>query len=81
MDTVSPAAFSAIETARKIREGLLTSEELVGACLERIRATEPTVRAWTFLDEEHARAQARRADERKRSGEAIGPLHGVPVGI
>jgi Asp-tRNA(Asn)/Glu-tRNA(Gln) amidotransferase A subunit family amidase len=75
------APLSASEAARRIRDGLLTSEELVEICLERIRHTEPTVQAWTFLDEDHALAQARGADERKRSGEPVGPLHGVPVGI
>jgi Asp-tRNA(Asn)/Glu-tRNA(Gln) amidotransferase A subunit family amidase len=73
--------LSAADAALEIREGRLTSEELVQACLERIRALEPKVQAWTFLDEEHALAQARAADERKRSGETIGPLHGVPVGV
>jgi Asp-tRNA(Asn)/Glu-tRNA(Gln) amidotransferase A subunit family amidase len=77
----SPATLSATEAARKIRGGLLSSEELVQACLERIRATEPAVQAWTYLDEEHALAQARAADERRRSGEGVGPLNGVPVGI
>jgi Asp-tRNA(Asn)/Glu-tRNA(Gln) amidotransferase A subunit family amidase len=72
---------SAADAAREIAEGRLTSEELVQACLERIRVLEPKVQAWTFLDEEHALAQARAADERKRSGEPIGPLHGVPVGV
>src|SRR2546425_3704227 len=81
MDAMSHAWLSATEAARKIRDGLLTSEELVAACLERIRATEPSVQAWAFLDEEHALAQARAADERKRSGEPIGALHGVPVGL
>ena len=81
MDQVSPAALSATEVARRIREGLLSSEELVQACLDRIRQVEPQVQAWTFLDEEHALAQARAADERKRSGAVIGPLHGVPVGL
>ena len=81
MEALSPASLAASAAARKIREGLLTSEELVAACLERIRATEPSVQAWTFLDEEHALAQARAADERKRSGEPIGALHGVPVGL
>jgi Asp-tRNA(Asn)/Glu-tRNA(Gln) amidotransferase A subunit family amidase len=78
-----PAAelSAAVVAAQLIREGALTSEELVQACLERIRAVEPTVQAWTFLDEEHALAQARAADERKRSGEPIGPLHGVPVAL
>jgi Asp-tRNA(Asn)/Glu-tRNA(Gln) amidotransferase A subunit family amidase len=72
---------SAVDAAQQIRDGSLTSEELVQACLERIRSLEPKVQAWTFLDEEHALAQARAADERKRSGEPIGPLHGVPVGL
>ncbi|MFL6563732.1 MAG: amidase [Burkholderiales bacterium] len=73
--------LSAAQAAREIAEGRLTSEELVQACLERIRALEPKVQAWAFLDEEHALAQARAADERKRSGKPIGPLHGVPVGV
>ena len=73
--------LSAAEAGRLIAEGLLTSEELVGACLECIRSVEPKVQAWTFLDESHALAQARRADDHKRSGQPIGPLHGVPVGI
>src|SRR5712664_2248672 len=75
------AELSAADAARKIRDGLLTSEELVQSCLERIRTLEPSVQAWTFLDEEHALAQARAADERKRGGEPIGALHGVPVGL
>src|ERR687892_926123 len=73
--------LSAAEAARRIREGQLASEELVRACLERIRELEPKVQAWTFLDEEHALAQARALDERKRNGEPLGPLHGVPVGV
>jgi len=75
------AALGAAEAARRIREGLLTSEELVQACLEQIRHAEPQVQAWTFLDEELALAQARAADERRRSGTGIGALDGVPVGI
>src|SRR5688500_3543075 len=67
--------------AQRIRDGVLTSEELVQECLERIRALEPKVQAWQFLDEEHALAQARALDERKRNGEPLGPLHGVPVGV
>jgi Asp-tRNA(Asn)/Glu-tRNA(Gln) amidotransferase A subunit family amidase len=76
-----PAGLTASEAGRRIREGLLTSEELVQSCLEQIRALEPRVQAWQFLDEEHALAQARALDERKRNGEALGPLHGVPVGV
>src|SRR6185503_6843706 len=73
--------LSAAHAAREIREGRLTSEELVQSCLEQIRALEPKVQAWQFLDEEHALAQARALDERKRNGEPLGALHVVPVGL
>jgi len=39
------------------------------------------VQAWAFLDPDHALAQARAADDLKRQGLPIGPLHGVPVGV
>src|SRR6266852_2281980 len=81
MDAMSLASLSATEVARRMRDGLLSSEELIQACLERIRQTEPAVQAWTFLDEDHALAQARAADERRRSGEPVGALNGIPIGI
>jgi Asp-tRNA(Asn)/Glu-tRNA(Gln) amidotransferase A subunit family amidase len=74
-------SLSAADAAQQIREGKLTSEELVRACLERTRELEPQVQAWTYLDEEHALAQARAADEKKALGGPIGPLQGVPVGV
>jgi len=81
MQRPSLAMLTASEAAAKMRDGLITSEELVGECLELIRATEPVVQAWQFLDEEHALAQARAADERRRSGVPVGALNGIPVGI
>ena len=75
------AQLTAAEAARRIACGALSAEELVGACLERIRQLEPTVQAWQFLDEKHALAQARAADERRRSGEPVGALCGIPVGV
>jgi Asp-tRNA(Asn)/Glu-tRNA(Gln) amidotransferase A subunit family amidase len=73
--------LTAADAARRLGEGLLTSEDLVQSCLERISQAEPTVQAWQFLDEEHALQQARAADERRRSGEPVGALNGIPVGI
>src|SRR3954468_23181241 len=81
MPDEQPAQLSAGGAARRLRAGVLTSEDLVQGCLERIRQVEPTVQAWQFLDEEHALAQARAADDRRRSGQAVGALNGIPVGI
>jgi Asp-tRNA(Asn)/Glu-tRNA(Gln) amidotransferase A subunit family amidase len=74
-------ALSAVEAARQIRDGKLTSEQLVQACLARVSETDARIGAWAFLDPEHALAQARAADGRRLSGAALGPLHGVPVAI
>lgn len=73
--------LSACDAARAIRDGAISSEQLVEACLARIRETEPQVEAWQFLDPEHALAQARALDERHRAGRPAGALHGVPVGV
>ena len=73
--------LSATDAARAIRDGAVTSEQLVQACLARVREAEPQVQAWQHLDEEHARAQARARDLDRSEGHPTGPLHGVPVGI
>jgi len=74
---VENSSLSASEAARRIERGELTSEALVAACLERISSRDEELRAWAFVDREHALAQARAADRGPRRG----PLHGVPVGI
>jgi Asp-tRNA(Asn)/Glu-tRNA(Gln) amidotransferase A subunit family amidase len=73
--------LGAVEIARMVREGVVTSVEVVEACLARIREVDGNVQAWTFLDPEYAVAQARAADEARMSGRPIGALHGVPVGL
>src|SRR5580765_5754452 len=73
--------LSATEGARLIRDGIISSEQFVEACLARIREIDPQVQAWAFLDPDHALAQARAADVLRLSGQPIGALHGVPVAI
>jgi Asp-tRNA(Asn)/Glu-tRNA(Gln) amidotransferase A subunit family amidase len=81
MDASQLNWLSATDAARALRDGAISSEQLVEACLARIREVEPQVQAWQFLDPEHALAQARQLDEQRRAGASVGPLHGVPVGI
>ena len=64
-----------------IRDGIISSEQLVEACLARIREVDGQVQAWAFLDANHAFAQARAADAWRLEGRPTGPLHGVPVGV
>jgi len=73
--------LSLAQAALEIREGRLSAVELAQACLERVAAVDGEVQAWTFLDPQHVLAQAEHADEWRRYGKPLGPLHGVPVGI
>lgn len=78
---MTPNHQTATEAARAIREGILSSEELVRACLAQIAASDPVLQAWKGVDEEGALEQAREMDMLRRAGRPLGTLHGVPVGI
>lgn len=78
---MSLAALSLTEAAADIREGRITSAELVTDCLGRVEEVEAQVQAWAFLDRDHALRQAEAADRHRKEGKALGPLHGVPIGI
>lgn len=79
--SVDLSLLGAAAAASALAEGRISSEELVAACLARIEADEERVQAWAFIDPEHALRQARSADSRRREGKALGPLHGLPVGV
>ena len=73
--------LTAVQAAQGIRDGLFSSEDLVGACIKEIEARESEVQAWAYFDADYALAQARRADAWRAAGKQLGPLHGVPVGL
>ncbi len=81
MDASQLNWLSASDAARAVREGSISAEQLTEACLARVREADREVEAWTYLDPEHALAQARARDQERREGKPVGPLHGVPVGI
>jgi Asp-tRNA(Asn)/Glu-tRNA(Gln) amidotransferase A subunit family amidase len=81
MDLTNLHLISANEAARLIRDGVISSEQLVEACLARIRDVDAQVQAWAFLDADYALKQARAADALRLEGKPTGPLHGVPIGI
>lgn len=81
MDLSNLHLLSASEAAQLIGDGVITSEQLVEACLAQIRAVDDKVQAWAFLDPEYALSQARALDQYRLEGKPIGPLHGVPIAI
>ena len=60
--------------------GDFTSVELTQACLDRIAAVDPQVRAFLHVAPGYALERARQSDARRRAGNA-GPLEGVPLAV
>jgi amidase len=72
---------TASQLASLIREGQVSSREVVQAHLARIEALNARVNAVTVVLAESALAAADRADRLRGSGGAIGALHGVPFTV
>ena len=72
----------AVELARLYRTRKVSPLEVMQAVLERLDQVNPTVNAFVTVDREGALREARRATAAlARRGAAVGPLHGIPVGI
>src|ERR1051326_830135 len=69
--------LGAVELSEKIASGQTTSVAVVQDCLNRIKARDPDIRAWTHVDADLAFRQARACDAQPRRS----PLHGIPIGI
>jgi amidase len=74
-------ANTATELATLIRGGEVSCREVVEAHLARIDAVNGRVNAVTVALSDTALAAADRADEVRRSGGAMAPLHGVPFTV
>ena len=72
----SPTEMTAVEIVTAIEAGDTTCEAVAAACVERIEACEPDMRAWAHFDREAALAAARAADKSSPRG----LLQGVPFG-
>jgi Asp-tRNA(Asn)/Glu-tRNA(Gln) amidotransferase A subunit family amidase len=69
-------SLTASEVLGLYRNRKISPAEVMAACLERIGARDPEVRAWETLDADQAMAQARAAP-----ADATGALYGIPVGF
>ncbi|MHA2036845.1 MAG: amidase [Promethearchaeota archaeon] len=72
---------SAIEAARAIQRGDVSSLELTKHILDRIERYNPTLNAVVTILADDALNRARAADQALAKGELWGPLHGVPCSV
>ena len=76
-----PYELGAAQVIRSVRERQLSPVELVESLLQRINSIEPSLGAWVYLDREAVLADAQEKQAELGQGGALGPLHGVPVGL
>lgn len=71
--------LSATELAARIRRRDVSCREVMDAHLDRIARVNPRLNAIVTLLAEQGRERAAAADEMLARGEAVGPLHGLPI--
>src|SRR5581483_11451581 len=69
------AELTIAQAARAIREGELTAANYAAVLLDRSKKA-ASLNAFIQQDGDAVRAAARQADERRKSGQSLGPLHG-----
>jgi Asp-tRNA(Asn)/Glu-tRNA(Gln) amidotransferase A subunit family amidase len=77
----NPCDLSALEARRLIGTRELSPVELLESCIDRIDAVNPTVNAIVATCYERAREEARAAEHAVMQSEALGLLHGLPLGV
>jgi amidase len=77
----NPADLTAIEARRLMSRRKLSPVELAESCIARVEAVNPAVNAVIAHDFGRMRDEARAAEATLMAGEALGPLHGLPIGI
>jgi len=72
---------SATEISQLLARGETTSEAVTGEFLKAVKQRDGKVRAFLHVDESAALSQARAVDAKRKQGEKMGPLAGVPIAI
>ncbi|OIT26441.1 PREDICTED: uncharacterized protein LOC109215303 isoform X2 [Nicotiana attenuata] len=75
------AFMSILELGHLLKEKLITSAELTGIFLDRLKRYGPVLESVISITEELAYQQAKEADQLLSKGKYLGPLHGIPYGL
>jgi aspartyl-tRNA(Asn)/glutamyl-tRNA(Gln) amidotransferase subunit A len=72
---------SAQEVLQLQSRGDATAVEIATSAIDRIEATQGSINAFTHVDRELVLSAAEAVDQKRRKGEPLGPLAGVPVAV
>jgi aspartyl-tRNA(Asn)/glutamyl-tRNA(Gln) amidotransferase subunit A len=72
---------SIAEAAEQVRQQKISPVELARECLDTIHRLNPTLNAFITVTADSALAEAKAAEQEIQSGNWLGPLHGIPVGL
>jgi aspartyl-tRNA(Asn)/glutamyl-tRNA(Gln) amidotransferase subunit A len=73
--------MTAAELSAAMAAGEVSAADVTEAHLDRIAAVDDRVKAFLHVAADDARARAREVDARRKAGEPLGPLAGVPVAV
>ena len=73
--------LSAYESAKQIKDGSISAEDLVSSCIERVNQTNSKINAIVNDLSASALEKANELDKLTKKGQFKGPLHGVPITI
>ena len=72
-------------TAKELRDKFLSNElsaeEIVNSFYERIEKVEDKIKSFVSLRKDKALDEARKLDEKRKNGEKLGRLAGIPIAI
>jgi mandelamide amidase len=80
MSAATLLEMSAVDAIAAMQRGSITAERYASALLEQCEHWK-SLNAFITLDRERVLSAARAADQRRKSGRKLGPLHGLPIPI
>ena len=81
MDQNKLTAMTVGDLSDLLEKKELSSAEICSAYINKVKETDPQIRAFLALDEKHVMDAAAEADQRRAAGNARSPYDGIPIAI
>ena len=76
-----PHELTVSQAAQDIKDKKLSPVALAQSLLDRIEATDESLKAWVTIDREEVLTNAKQREDEAQQDNIRGPIHGVPVGL